>query len=247
VSHGESIGHNALGPRTATRGTVTALVLALMLCSAATARAGQITLSGSTDANLFDPTGTGAFTQINADPPANFGLEAVNFASTPGVDFEKRSVVEFNNSVLPSNITIEAVTLNFQIISTANNQHDVGVYAYAGSGSIGLADATTSATQAGTYNDSALGIMSISLNASTFQALLAQSSFFALRLQGLEQSVNTTIGSDEQAPGFAPPTLTISFASVPEPSSLVLAATSAGTLAGLAAFRRRRPRMRSPE
>jgi hypothetical protein len=197
--------------------------------------AAQITLSGSTDANLDDPTGTGTFTGLNVDPPATYGLEAVNFVGAPVFDFEKRSVVEFNNSVLPTNAIINSVTFNFRVASYANNQFGVGVSAYAGTGTITLADATAAATQVGTYQSDALTEFHVGLSSTTFQSLLSSSSYFALRLAGLEQTVNTSIFGIEGNSQSLAPSLTISYsvASVPEPGGLTLGCVAAISLAGL--------------
>lgn len=104
------------------------LVLAVLGVSAS---AGQITLNGSVDANLYDPTGTGDFTQIQTNP---VGLVIENFVGYPILPFERRAVIEFSTSPLPSNASIQSVTFNFETTSTANNEHLVGVLAYPGNG-----------------------------------------------------------------------------------------------------------------
>jgi hypothetical protein len=165
------------------------------------------------------------------------GLPIVNLAgyALPQFAYEDRSVVEFQNTAFPANALIQSVTFNFQDLGTSNNVHDVGVYVYPGSGLITLADATIPATQAGTHNDGAVGERSQSLDSSVFQSMLGQSSYFALRLQGLELGVNTVITSIEE-PGFSnlftPPSLTIGYTlqSVPEPSTLLLACVATAAL-----------------
>ena len=156
------------------------------------ASAGQVTLNGTVDANLYDPTGTGDFTQIQTNPVGRVIEDFVGYLILP---FEKRAVIEFSTSSLPSNASIQSVTFNFETTSTANNEHLVGVLAYAGSGTITLADATAAASQVGTYEDTAVGSTTqVSLTSSDFQSLFdQQSGYFALRLQGLEQTVNTSI------------------------------------------------------
>jgi hypothetical protein len=233
----------------ARRVAIAVLSLTLVSLDGMHARADQIILNASVDANLADNNGDGTFDQINADSPALTGLAMQNFVNflPPSVNFEKRAIVEFDNSVLPSNAIIQSVDYTFQVTSFTDNASHAGVFAYAGTGAISLADGSASAAQVGSYNAISLSVLQISLDKSVFQSLLGSTGFFALRLQALEQANSTQIGSIEQSVSFTPPTLTITYttSAVPEPSGLVLGCISTASLAGLTMCRGRSKKTRS--
>jgi hypothetical protein len=236
-------GHNARGLGLSMTMAGLGLALVVVASSAASARGGQVTLSGTVDGYIQDPTGGGDFTALFTNLSGTQGLPIINLA---GLAAQDRSIVEFQNALLPANALIQSVTFSFQDLGTSNNVHDVDVLAYSANGTITLADATTAATLVDTYvSFGSTSVRTESLTASVFQSLLGQGDYFALRLEGKEFGVNTGITSIEQGnffPGLLiPPSLTINYTlqSVPEPSSLVLGFVSTVSLAGLILGRRR--------
>jgi hypothetical protein len=221
------------------------LVLGLVSGIGGEARAAFSSIVASADANITDPNLSGNFTGLNTSSPATFGLIVSRFTDLGASNAEIRSVAEFSVASL-KNASIQSVTFTFDESSlTSTPGQTVGVFAYAGSGTIGLADATTSATQVASYDPTAigLGVHTLTLNAATLQTLLSNSNFLALRFQGLGAYENTQFNSVETH-NFAPtlttaPTLGVTFdpAAVPEPASIVMVS---GMGAIVAAFRSRR-------
>ncbi len=225
----------------------TALLAASSLM-AGQARANFVQIVGASDANLEDPGLTGNFTTINGLSPTAYGLVISRFANAGAATGESRSVIEFNLAGLGAGATVQSLTFNFQVASFVTPAASpIGIYGYAGSGTIGLADATTAATLLGTYEPASIGLNpgSITLSTATLQSLLGSSSFLAIRLQATTAYANTSLDSLEQSgssAGFSPPvSLAVNFtpALVPEPSSLVLMGGMASLGLAFASFRRR--------
>jgi len=194
--------------------------------AATSARAGSLNVIATIDNNIYDNTGSGTFTQVVS---ASNGLQIANFAGA-SPNYEHRAVIEFLQFTLPANVVVTSVLFNFDALAVTNQQSRiVGVYGYAGTGSISTADATAAATQLTTYDNFALGLgqQSIDLGAagiSLINSLSGSPLPLAIRLQGIAFGVNTEIYSIEQTafPTITPPSVTINFASVPEPSSVAL-------------------------
>jgi hypothetical protein len=188
-------------------------------------RADSLTVAATIDANIYDNTGTGVFTQVVS---ATNGLDIRDFAGADP-NFEHRAIVYFNQFQIPTNVIVTGVFLNFDAASITQQQSEiVNILGYTGGGSITTGDATASATMLTSYDNFALGLGQHSLDLGSAGISLAQSlsgsnSPLALRLQGDAFGVNTQISSIEQAGLGTPPSLTITYTSaVPEPASLVL-------------------------
>jgi len=206
-----------------------AIVVAIVVSAtfaATSARAGSLNVIATIDDNIYDNTGTGTFTQVVS---ASNGLDIRNFAGA-SPNFEHRAVIEFLQFTLPANVTVTSVLFNFDAKVVTNQQSPiVGVFGYTGTGLISTADATAAATQLTTYDNSALGLgqHSIDLGAagiSLIESLSGSPQPLAIRLQGIAFGVNTEIYSIEEAafPTITPPSVTINYSSVPEPSSVAL-------------------------
>ncbi len=165
------------------RSLLTAAVLGLASGLGGEARAAFSTIVASTDANITDPNLSGTFTGLNTSSPAAFGLIVTRFTNLGASNAETRSVAEFNLGSL-RNASIQSVTFTFQESSfTSGPGQVVGIFGFAGTGTIGLKDATTTATQLATYNPTAVGntVQTLTLSAATIQSLVAGSDFLALR------------------------------------------------------------------
>ena len=229
------------------------VMLAFTAGLAGQGRADHLTIVGKSDANLTAPTTVGDFTGFNTLSPSLYGLAVTQFAGLNAPTVENRSVIEFDVSALGSRPTIQGATFDFQISSiTSTPGQLVGIYGYAGTGSIGLADATTKATLLGSFDptSSGLGVASVSLTGSALQDVLGNSGFLGLRLQGINSYENMSLDSLETAALFPQfeiaPSLAVSYtaaATVPEPSSMVLLG-GMGAIAGLFVARRRSSKAR---
>ena len=238
--------------RAAFRTSAITLIVAILAVAVPTmGHAGTIIINGSLDRNFTDPTGSGAFTIIET-PTSTTGLDIRQFVGA-FPNFEHRSVVNFSlaSSGIPTNAVIQDVTFNFQAESvTSNTGRTVGLFGYAASNTLSLADATAAATLLASYDNWALGLGKHSVDLgpagnTLLDSLVAQGKPLNLRLQGTTFGTNTLVDSIEMASGFpqfySAPSITVTFttaASVPEPSSLVLAGM--GVLSALVCSLRRK-------
>jgi hypothetical protein len=226
------------------------LALALATLTAVPARADMVTILSNLDTNFFDPTGGGTFTTIDTNPTN--GLDIRDFTGA-APNFEHRSAVHFSlQPSLPANAVITAVTFNFQAeVVTGNVGRTVGLYGYAGSNSLTLADATAAASQLATYDNVAIGLgkHSVDLGAggvSLLTTLVSQAKPLDLRLQGTTYGTNTLVDSIEMANNlpqfYTAPSITVTFrlAAVPEPSVMALAGMGALVVLAGSWHRRRR-------
>jgi len=226
---------------------ITLIVASFALAIPTMGRAGTIIINGSLDANFTDPTGTGTFTIVET-PTSTTNLDIRDFAGA-FPNFEHRSVVNFSLASLPTNAVVQDVTFNFQAVSvTSNTGRTVGLFGYAGSNSLTLADATAAATLLASYDNFALGLGNHSVDLgpagnTLLDSVAAQGKPLDLRIQGTTFGTNTALLSIEDAFlfGAGPPSITVTFnaaSSVPEPSSLVLAGM--GALSALVCSLRRK-------
>jgi hypothetical protein len=221
------------------------IAFAILTVSVATpTRAGTLDVGAGADANVYDNTGTGVFTQVVS---ASNGLDIRDFAGV-SPDFEHRAVIQFGQFTLPANVVVTGVTFNFDASSITDQQSRiVNIEGYNSVAPISTADATAPATLLGSYDNFALGLGNHSVDLRPAAIALIQSlsgsqnPVLGLRLQGDAYGVNTTIYSIEQAGslGVTPPSLTITFSSVPEPSSIVLLGIAGYALASLCWARRK--------
>jgi hypothetical protein len=217
------------------------LVSSLILLNPETLRAD--TINASADADLSDTTGNGTFDTIDRLSLATHGLYITNFIGASTNPFEDRAVILFSLASIPANAQITGLSFNFDETGFANAVGTVAIDGYSSNGTISLADATAASSQLGTYDALSLGLgdHSVTLSTSYLQSLLAGgASYLGIRLEGTQYSVNTQLGSIEQATFFTPPTLTVTLQSVPEPASIILLISGATLGAGL--HLRRKPR-----
>jgi hypothetical protein len=153
------------------------------------------------DANLTGST-------VNQYDPSAYGIIANTFSSTKGV-------IDYSLAGIPAR-ALASASFSFQETSTTGSSSAVSLYAYSRSGPITSADAAIAGTLIGSYSPASLGLgnHSVSLNSdglAIIQSLLGSNQDLGL-LVVPTGSTNTQFGSLEQSPGFAAPTLSMTFA-----------------------------------
>jgi hypothetical protein len=154
----------------------------------------------------FDANLTG--TTVNQYDPSAYGIIANTYSSTKGV-------IDYSLAGLPAT-ALTSATFSFEETSTTGSSAAVSLYAYSRSGPITSADAAVAGMLIGSYSPANLGLgnHSVSLNSdglAIIQSLLGTNQDLGL-LVVPAGGTNTQLGSLEQSPGFAAPTLSMSLA-----------------------------------
>jgi hypothetical protein len=211
--------------------------LAVMTISAGEVDAGILPLTATSNATAESPTGNGTYSVLFTGNITD--LVVRQFPST----VQDVALMLFDLTSVPKNVTITGVSFGFQeVVETTNLGRVVDIEGFTPSGPLSLADATSQGTLLGQYDNVALGlgVHSVALSTSGFLGVPTFGNSIGIRLQGDVDGVNTAISSLFAATSFgqAPPQLFITFAPVPEPSSLSMIVTAG--LVGLIGYRWRR-------
>lgn len=169
------------------------------------------------------------------------GIYATHYALS-GDTQEQRGVTEFNLGGVPEGATITKLVLKLDIADITGgtgNWPSIGIYGYAGDGSMAGADVTELVHLLGTATVNQLGELDITLDTSYAQSLLnGGNDYLGLLEVSNINNLQTGFASEEMSwasSAWSSPTLMVSYAT-PEPASLALLAI--GTLA--MGIRRRR-------
>ncbi len=203
--------------------------------------AGSLTFTATSNGYAESPNGNGDYTSLASDPAGNLVVRQF-----PGA-VQDVALMTFDLSSLPANATITGVAFEFyESVETGNSGTVVGIDGYSTTSSaVMLGDATAAGTQLGQYDNVSLGVgvHSVSLSSSDLLGLVSSGGLVGIRLQGVQDNVNTAISSIYAGTHFAgqiPPQLVVTF-SVPEPSAAMMLGTSAvAGFFGFAGLRRTR-------
>ena len=188
---------------------------------------------------LFDVLATaqssGGFTLTDGDPH-------INAQYLPGI-VDRRGILRYDLGAIPHGATITSASITFNVDTITNspgNSPQARIYGYTGAATVSAADAQQLGDLLGTSDPvTSLGTVTVNLDPSALQSLLASGDFVGLTVLGSangEQFGFTTLES-----GFdSAPTLNVTYA--PEPAG---AALLAGIAVPFLLSRRRKSRMRS--
>ncbi|WP_406699029.1 tandem-95 repeat protein [Singulisphaera sp. Ch08] len=168
---------------------------------------GTVIRRPATDGYAIDVDNNGTFESVNT---------AENLIWTrDNISPSWRGLLEYDLTGLDAGLSVLSATLtvNIRLLEFNNIQNgvDIGIYGYAGDGTLTPADATTSAILLGQAFDVDLGTLTITLDATALQTLLASSSKPGLVVRLLR---GDGIALDSSEWGFnPPPTLALEFGS----------------------------------
>ena len=187
----------------------------LLLSMVGSTSAQQLILESASDGIVVDQNGDEFFDTANSATAPS----AIDQTLFGGPEF--RGILEFETSAIPTGSILTSVVFNAG--SSSFDTNDAEFFLYSGDGDVNVQDAT-GGSRLGTFDIPAFpATYTQSFDVFEFQSLLDNSAtHFGIRFESDDATNVAFFGADNAAANSAvPPTLTVYFVTVPEPSGLL--------------------------